>query len=55
MYLGNEAAMLVVGRYVVGDAVVEGVNLPPEMSGAVAGGMPVRSEAWDTPGVVTNI
>ena len=30
--------MLVVGRYVVGEAVVDGVILPAEMSGAVPRG-----------------
>ena len=47
--------MFVLGKYVVGEAVVDGVNLPLVMSGAVAGGMPVRSEACATPGVVTNM
>ena len=46
--------MLVVGRYVVGEATVDGGDLAAEMSGAVGAGMPVRSEAWATPVLVTN-
>ena len=39
----------------VGEAVVDGVNLPVVISGVVGEGMPVRSEAWVTPGVVSNM
>src|ERR1039458_7528728 len=38
--------MLVLGRYVVGEAVLDAVILPVVMSGAVGAGIPVRSVAW---------
>src|SRR5260370_42227406 len=45
----------VLGKYVVRDGVVEGFMVPVEMSGKVGAGMPVRSDAWATPGIaVTN-
>ena len=46
--------MLVLGRYVVGEATVDAVILPPLISGAVGAGMPVRSVAMGTPVLVTN-